>query len=158
MEHERSTFTPDSGPRGGVSGWITITQAMIDQFGVITLDSDPLHVDPVWARQHSPFGGTIAFGFLTISLLTHMVHSALGSSKSRSGPDWVYVNYGFDRLRLVAPVPSGSRIRGHFSELAREQDEKGRWRITFDCRIEIDGSERPALVGHWLSLCLPPNG
>jgi acyl dehydratase len=130
---------------------------MIDQFGAVTLDPDPLHVDPVWALQNSPFGCPIAFGFLTISLLTHMVHSALGPSTLGGETDWVYLNYGFDRLRLVAPVPSGSRIRGHFSELAREQDEKGRWRITFDCRIEIDGSERPALVGHWLSLCLPRN-
>jgi acyl dehydratase len=158
MEHARSNFTPDAGPRGGVSDWITITQAMIDQFGANTLDPDPLHVDPVWARENSPFCCTIAFGFLTISLLTHMVHSALGPSTLGGGTDWVYLNYGFDRLRLVAPVPSGSRIRGHFSELARQQDEKGRWRITFDCRIEIDGSERPALVGHWLSLCLPRNG
>jgi len=158
MEHSKSSFSPDSGPRGGISAWVTITQAMIDRFGAITLDPDPLHIDPEWARRHSPFGGTIAFGFLTISLLTNLVHSALGSSSRRSGRDWVYVNYGFDRLRLVAPVPSGSRIRGHFSELAREQDEKGRWRITFDCRVEIEGQERPALAGQWLTLCLPPPG
>ena len=139
MAHDKSSFAPDSSPRGGVSGWLSITQAMIDQFGALTLDSDPLHIDPAWARQHSPFGGTVAFGFLTISLLTHMVYSALSSDPLRKGTDWVYVNYGFNRLRLVAPVPSGSRIRGHFSELAREQDEKGRWRVTFDCRVEIEG-------------------
>jgi acyl dehydratase len=158
MELDKSGFIPDSQLRGGVSGWVTITQAMIDQFGALTLDPDPLHIDPVWARQHSPFGGTIAFGFLTISLLTHLVHSALGSSSQRRGADWVYVNYGFDRLRLVAPVPSESRVRGHFAELTRQQDEKGRWRVTFDCRVEIEGRERPALAGQWVTLCLPPSG
>ena len=158
MEPTNNNFDPESQPRSGASTWVTISQAMIDQFGALTLDPDPLHIDPDWARQHSPFGGTIAFGFLTISLLTHLAHNAMRSTSTREAGNWVYVNYGFDRLRLVAPVPSGSRVRGHFSELARELDEKGRWRVTFDCRVEIEGQERPALVGHWLALCLPPNG
>ena len=159
MEQEKPTqFAPDTAPQGGVSQWVTITQAMIDRFGAVTLDPDPLHIDPAWARKNSPFGGPIAFGFLTISLLTHLIHSALGSSSSHNDRQWVYVNYGFDRLRLVAPVPSGARIRGHFSELTREKDEKGRWRFTFDCRVEIEAQERPALTAHWLSFYLPTTG
>jgi acyl dehydratase len=158
MEHNERKFKPDSAPRGGVSEWVSITQEMIDQFSANTLDPDPMHIDPDWARRYSPFGGTIAFGFLTISLLTHLAHSALGSNSKRGGADWVYVNYGFDRIRLVAPVPSGSRIRGHFSELERNVDEKGRWRIMLDCRVEIEGQEKPALVARWLTLCLPPTG
>jgi acyl dehydratase len=151
-------WEPSSGPRRGTSQWLTISQAMIDQFAAATLDPDPLHIDPTWARQHSPFGGTVAFGFLTISLLTYLAHDAMGSKSDRSAADWVYVNYGFDRLRLVTPVESGSRIRGHFSELTREQDDKGRWRVAFDCRVEIEGQEKPALVGSWLAVCLPSNG
>ncbi len=143
--------------RAGVSPWILVTQQAIDQFGVATLDPDPMHVDPAWARLHSPFGGAIAFGFLTMSLLTHMAHAALGSQSgldpSTSG---VYLNYGFDRLRLVTPVPAGSRIRGHFREIKRERDAKGRWRVTLDCRVEIERESRPALVASWLSVWLPP--
>lgn len=150
-------FTP--GMDLGSSRWISVTQSMIDKFGESTLDDDPMHIDPVWAEKNSPFGKTVAFGFLTISLLTHlMVHHVLGSDSSRhDAADGIYLNYGFDRLRLVAPVPTGSQIRGHFSVLDVRPDAKGRSIIKFGVTLECDQSERPVLVGEWLSCWVPPN-
>jgi len=141
----------------GTSPWLTVTQEMIDGFGAVTLDPDPMHIDPAWSRTHSPFGGTIAFGFLTISLLTHLLHQAMNTSAHRDPADQGYfLNYGFDRLRLVAPVPVGSRIRGRFKVLDHRQDERGRWVNVIDSMIEIENSERPALVAEWLSVWVPP--
>ena len=141
----------------GVSEWIVVDQAMIDAFAAATRDPDPMHINPQWAAANGPYGGTIAFGFLTISLLTHLLHSATGTAPSDdAASQGHYLNYGFDRLRLVAPVPTGSRIRGRFVKQRQEQDEKGRWLTTFGCTIEIEGVERPALVADWLSIWVPP--
>ena len=156
MAQTKKPWELGEGRHQGTSKWITVTQAMIDQFADATLDPDPMHIDPEWAAKYSPFGRTVAFGFLTMSLLTHLAHSALGSASERGPEDWVFLNYGFDRLRLVSPVPSGSRIRGHFTEAGREQDEKGRWRMTFDCRVELEGQEKPVLVGNWVTISMPP--
>lgn len=156
MSLHRPTLGAEPELRGGISGWLVVSQGMIDRFAESTLDPDPLHIDAAWAAKHGPFGGTVAFGFLTISLLTYLVRSAFGAGAERDPGEWIYLNYGFDHLRLVAPVPSGARIRGHFAEARRAQDEKGRWRITFDCRVEIEGQERPALVAEWVAICLPP--
>jgi acyl dehydratase len=134
------------------SDWLAIPQEMISEFGRVTLDPDPMHIDPEWSSRHSPFGGTIAFGFLTISLLTHLLHNAMGTNPERdTGENGYYLNYGFDRLRLVSPVPVGSRVRGVFQISKREPDGEGRVKTCFDCRIEIEGQERPALVAEWLS-------
>lgn len=139
-----------------VSGWVEVTQAMVDGFAEATLDPDPMHIDPEWAA-HGPFGGTIAFGFLTMSLLTRLLHLALGSDSAREPQtNGYYLNYGFDRLRLVSPVPVGRRVRGCFVLAERIRDEKGRMQAHFDCVIEIEGAERPALVARWLSLWVPP--
>ena len=147
------------GQEVGISPWIAVTQQMIDGFGVSTLDADPMHVDPEWARAEGPFGGTIAFGFLTMSLLTHLLHSALGTNPKRDvRATGYYLNYGFDRLRLVSPLRSGKRIRGRFAVLDRKRDERDRIVTTFDCRIDIEGEERPALVAHWLTIWVPPGG
>ena len=142
----------------GVSPWLTVSQAIIDDFGHATLDPDPMHMDPEWAAAGSPFHGTIAFGFLTISLLTHLLHGSMGvrgaHDPRRSG---YYLNYGFDRIRLVAPVRTGRRVRGRFKLLERKADESGRLVTTFDCRIEIEGETRPALVAQWLTIWVPPS-
>lgn len=157
MKDTFGRFTP--GMDLGSSGWIEITQPMIDKFGETTLDQDPMHVDPDWARQYSPFGETVAFGFLTISLLTHMMlHHVLQSDSSRhDATNGVYLNYGFDRLRLVAPVPAGSRVRGHFGVLDVRPDAKGRSIIKFSVRMECDRGDRPVLIAEWLSCWVPPN-
>jgi acyl dehydratase len=141
-----------------VSNWFEISQEMIDRFAEITHDPDPMHIDPVWARENGPFGGTIAFGFLTISLLTHLLHDASNTHPGKTTRhQGYYLNYGFNRLRLVAPVPAGARVRGRFRQTERHLDERGRWLTTFDCLIEIEGSDRPALAADWLSIWVPPS-
>jgi len=141
----------------GHSEWILVTQSMIDQFAAATLDPDPMHVDPEWARTRGPFPHTIAFGFLTMSLLTRLIHSAMHSDSVRDpARTGYYLNYGFDRLRLVAPVPVGSRIRGHFRVLEIRQDESDRQVTKFGCEIEIEAGARPALIAEWLSIWVPP--
>jgi acyl dehydratase len=136
-----------------VSDWLVIDQDMISQFGVLTRDPDPMHMDPEWAKANGPYGGTIAYGFLTISLLSHLVHLVRNDS---GGPkNGHYLNYGFDRLRLVSPVRVGSRIRGRFQPQESKPDEKGRVLNRYNCSIEVEGQDRPALVAEWLSLWVP---
>jgi acyl dehydratase len=140
----------------GASDWVTVTQSMIDGFGEATLDHDPMHVDPVWAAN-GPFGHTIAFGFLTMSLLTHLMHKALGTDSSRYDPaQGYYLNYGFDRLRLISPVPVGSRIRGKFRVEDVRADAGERSIVRFAVEVEVEGAERPAMVALWLSVWVPP--
>jgi acyl dehydratase len=135
---------------------VVVTQDMIDRFGEATLDHDPMHVDPDWAAR-GPFGVTISFGFLTMSLLTHLLHATLGSDSSRYDPrQGYYLNYGFDRLRLITPVPVGSRIRGRFVMGEMRPDSQQRSVARFDVTLEIDGQERPALVAQWLTVWVPP--
>jgi acyl dehydratase len=157
MKDTFSRFQP--GMDLGSSGWIQITQAMIDKFGEATLDDDPMHIDPEWSRQNSPFGETVAFGFLTMSLLTPMmVRDVVKSDSSRhDAADGVYLNYGFDRLRLVAPVPAGSRVRAHFGVLDVRPDAKGRSIVKFSVKMECDQSDRPVLIAEWLTCWVPPN-
>lgn len=152
-ETQFQTFVP--GQQLDPSNWVTVDQSMVDQFGAATLDPDPMHIDPEWAREHGPYSGTIAFGFFTMSLLTPLLHSSLGSSSSRAPQGGHYLNYGFNRLRLVSPVPVGSRVRGRFSVQDARRDSKGRLLVTFDCTIDIEGEERPALIAEWLSIWVP---
>jgi acyl dehydratase len=139
--------------------WVRVTQELINGFGKYTIDPDPFHIDPVWAKEHSPYGGTIAFGFFTISILTHLMHIAQGSSARDVSADPVthghYLNYGFNRLRLVSPVPVGSHIRGTFKIKDLTVDEKGRNVVTFDTTVVIEGEERPALIADWLAVWIP---
>jgi acyl dehydratase len=139
-----------------VSDWVRVTQEMIEEFGHCTLDPDPMHVDPEWAAE-GPFGTTISFGFLTMSLLSHLMRAALNTPHARDlSVSGYYLNYGFERLRLITPIKVNSRIRGRFQVNERKQDEKGRVLSTFHCVIEIEGEERPAMVADWLSLWIPP--
>jgi len=136
------------GEEVGVSPWITVDQAMIDAFADCTRDDQFIHVDPVRAAAETPFGGTIAHGFLTLSLASRFAYDALPDLPGQR----MGVNYGFDRLRFLAPVPAGARLRGRFTLLdAVARDDGGlqrKWALT----IEIKGQETPALVGEWLTL------
>lgn len=153
---ERAFLTAEPGQDLGRSDWLRVTQEMISRFGDVTLDHDPMHVDPEWARS-GPFGHTIAFGFMTISLLTYLLHRTLGSSSERYDPSQgYYLNYGFDRLRLVMPVPVGSSIRGWFRVADVRHDERNRKIVTFAVQVEIQGGERVALVADWLAIWVPP--
>ena len=129
----------------GVSDWIDITQQRIDQFAGATGDQQWIHTDPVRAREKSPFGATIAHGFLTLSLLSTMAQQAIdlrGEFKHR-------LNYGLNRVRFPGPVKCGARIRGRFS-LQSVTDVAGGFQITYAATVEIDGAEKPALVAEWL--------
>ena len=139
------------GQEVGVSRWITVDQARIDAFARITEDEQFIHVDPE-AAKHTPFGGTIAHGFLTLSLASAMSYDALAPL------DGVVmgVNYGFDKLRFLAPVPAGSKVRGRFKLLSAEakgaDDGVTRWLLKHELTVEIDGADKPALIAEWLGM------
>jgi len=146
------------GEKLGTSSWATITQDMITQFGLLTNDPDPMHMDPAWCKVNSPFGKPIAFGFLTISLLTSMYHQVQGYAREDRTTESFGLNYGFDRLRLIEPVPVDSRVRGHFwvEKVARKRE--GEYLMTVRAEIEIDGIERPALAAEWLAMIVEREG
>ena len=131
----------------GCSDWLVIDQQRIDQFAECTGDHQFIHVDPEAAGQ-TPFGGTIAHGFLTLSLASAMSYDAV---KPLDGVV-MGVNYGFDKLRFLAPVPAGSRVRGRFKLLSAEDKGGGRWLIKHELTIEIDGADKPALIAEWLGM------
>lgn len=131
----------------GVSRWFEIDQARIDAFAEITEDRQFIHVDPEAAKA-TPFGGTIAHGFLTLSLASAMTYDAVPPLEGVV----MGVNYGFDKLRFLAPVPVGSRIRGRFRLLSAEDKGGGRWLLKHELTVEIEGSEKPALIAEWLGM------
>jgi len=130
-----------TGQEAGVSDWLPVTQQMIDRFADVTGDHQWIHVDVERAKRETPFGSTIAHGFLTVSLLPQLAHDAVevrGDFKMR-------INYGFNRLRFVSPVPAGSRIRARFTAQKVTENE-----VTWLVTVEVEGSEKPALVAEWL--------
>lgn len=135
------------GQEVGLSRWITVDQDRIDAFARITEDEQFIHVDPEAARA-TPFGGTIAHGFLTLSLASAMSYDAV---KPLEGVV-MGVNYGFDKLRFLAPVPAGARIRGRFKLLSAEDKGGGRWLLKHELTVEIDGADKPALIAEWLGM------
>ncbi len=131
----------------GVSRWFELDQGRIDAFAEITEDRQFIHIDPEAARA-TPFGGTIAHGFLTVSLLSAMTYDAVPPLEGVT----MGVNYGFDKLRFIAPVPSGSKIRGRFRLLSAEDKGGGRWLLKHEVTVDIDGLEKPALIAEWLGM------
>ncbi len=130
-----------AGQEVAVSDWLTVSQEMINRFADLTGDHQWIHVDVERARRETPFGSTIAHGFLTVSLLPQLSRDAMelrGAFKMR-------INYGFNRLRFVSPVKAGSRIRGRFTA-QNVTDNEVTWLVT----VEAEGSEKPALVAEWL--------
>ncbi len=149
----------DIGQEIGVSSWYAIDQNRIDAFARATDDADPMHIDPAWCATHSPFKHPVSFGFLTLSLLTHLSHEVLNWSGSESADGNGYgLNYGFDRIRLVEPVPVDSRIRARFTLLERAETRPGEVRSKYGVTVEIEGKERPALVAEWLALWIKGDG
>jgi acyl dehydratase len=129
----------------GVSAWREVTQSQIDQFAEITGDHQWIHIDQDRAKRESPYGTTIAHGFLTVALLSQLINEAVeidGDFKLR-------VNYGFNRLRFTGAVPSGSRIRGRFT-LQSIKDVDGGVELTWLSTVEVEGRDKPALVAEWL--------
>jgi acyl dehydratase len=130
-----------------VSRWMTVDQDRIDAFAKVTEDEQFIHVDPKRAAE-TAFGGTVAHGFLTLSLLSAMAYSALPRIEGAAHG----VNYGFDRVRFVRPVPAGSRVRGHFTLREVTSRSAREWRLTYDVSVEIGGAEKPALAATWLTM------
>ena len=132
----------------GASSWVEITQERVDQFADATDDHQWIHVDPERAKD-SPFGGTIAHGYLTLSLMPRFIHELLEISDRGMG-----INYGIDKLRLTAPVPVGSRVRAHM-RLAGSEDKAGGVLHRLEVQVEVEGQDKPALVGTVLIIAMP---
>lgn len=135
------------GTEVGVSDWILVDQARIDAFAEITEDPQFIHIDPEAAAK-TPFGGTVAHGFLTLSLLSRMAADAM----LRPEDVKMGVNYGFERVRFMAPVRSGKRVRGRFKLSRFEKRKPGEWQFVHEVTVEIEGEEKPALVADWIGL------
>jgi acyl dehydratase len=132
------------GQEVAVSPWIEITQERIDTFAKAIDDFQWIHVDRERARN-SPFGGTIAHGFLTLSLLSHLSERTFGFADRKMG-----VNYGLNRVRFTSPVPSGSRVRARFTLQKFEKLADGGIQVTWNTVVEREGADKPALVAEWL--------
>ena len=131
------------GEEVGVSPWVEVTQERIDTFAKAIDDFQWIHVDRARARA-SPFGGTIAHGFLTLSLLSHLSERTFGFTDRKMG-----INYGLNRVRFTSPVPSGARVRARFT-LAKYEPLEGGVQVTWNTVVEIEGKDKPALVAEWL--------
>ena len=135
------------GSEVGVSSWLTMGQDRINEFAEATEDRQFIHTDPEAAAQ-TPFGGTIGHGFLTLSMLSRM------AAEGMLVPDNIKmaVNYGLDRVRFIAPVRSGKRIRGRFRLDSLEEKAPGQLLLRHTVTVEIEGEEKPALTAEWLGL------
>ncbi|MCJ9751986.1 MaoC family dehydratase [Neorhizobium sp. BETTINA12A] len=136
------------GTEVGVSEWITVDQPMIDLFANATHDHQFIHVDPERATAESPFGGTIAHGFLTLSLLSAMNFDCVPRIREQT----MGINYGFDRIRFMSPVKSGSRIRGHFTLAETRFRGAGMLMTTYDVSVEIENERKLALTAIWITI------
>lgn len=129
------------------SDWLTVDQAMIDRFADATMDWQYIHIDPVRASE-TRFGGTIAHGFLVLSLLSYLEEK---TTAARLPNIKVGVNYGFDRVRFVSPVRAGSRIRSASTLTNIKEKNPGHFEQTQDIRVEVEGEEKPAVVATWVT-------
>ena len=134
----------------GVSGWVTVDQKMIDTFADCTIDHQWIHVDPERAARETPFGGTVAHGFLTLSLASNFAYECMPKAPGQV----MGINYGFNKLRFLSPVKAGARVRGRFEmKDVRKRSETDLLRTTL-LTIDIEGQETPALVAEWLGLAV----
>lgn len=150
-----STLTFDNlrdfvGKTIGTSAWIEVPQSRIDAFADCTEDRQWIHIDVERARHESPFGAPVAHGYLTLSLLPITTYELFASLNARKS-----LNYGMDKLRFIAPVRAGSRVRNHVKLLAAEPRDDGFWLIRSENTVEIEGDPKPALVAVTLGLFSP---
>ena len=144
----RAEIEAGIGKEVGVSKWFTIDQALITAFGKLTQDEYFIHMDPVRAAKETPFGGSIAHGFLTLSMLSAMAYDALPEVEGRT----MGMNYGFDKIRFLSPVPAGSRVRGHFVISQVEKKSPQQVVVRYAVSVEIEGKPKPALAAEWLTV------
>ncbi|MEO5810439.1 MAG: MaoC family dehydratase [Sphingomicrobium sp.] len=131
----------------GTSDWIEVGQDRIAAFAEATEDRQFIHLDPVLAAQ-TPFGGTIAHGFLSLSLLSRMAADVMQLPDTAR----MAVNYGLDRVRFIAPVRAGKRVRGHFTLDDADEKAPGQLLLKHSVTVEIEGEDKPALTAQWLGL------
>jgi acyl dehydratase len=136
------------GKEVGLSSWYLVDQKRIDVFADVIEDHQFIHIDPERAKKETPFGSTVAHGFLTMSLLSIMSYEVMPVIEGTT----MGVNYGFDKLRFISPVRAGSRVRGRFvlaeAKLRKPKELQSRTNVT----VEIEGEDRPALVADWIGL------
>lgn len=131
----------------GVSDWIPVGQQAIDTFAEVTGDHQFIHVDPEAAAK-TPFGGTVAHGFLTLSLLSQMAAGVMLRPETIS----MAVNYGFEKVRFIAPVRAGKCVRGRFTLASFEEKGPGRYQFVHKVTVEIEGEDKPALIADWIGM------
>ena len=151
---DRKTITLDelkaaAGGQARYSKWFDVTQERIDQFADVTEDWQFIHVDPEKAAK-TPFGGTIAHGFLSLSLLSAMSYDSEASLENLA----MGVNYGFNKIRFTAPVKVGARVRGKFTTMKVDEKSPTNILTTTKVEVEIEGENRPALTAEWLGLSI----
>jgi acyl dehydratase len=128
------------------SDWMTISQELVNGFAELTGDRQWIHIDVERARNESPFGITIAHGFLTLSLLVPMIQSCVTNPPSK-----LTINYGFEKIRFVSPVPVGSDIRGVFTPATLKHISSDTVEIGWDVEVQVRDAKRPAVAARWLS-------
>jgi acyl dehydratase len=138
------------GQEVGVSSWKVIDQDRIDRFAAVTEDLQFIHVDPERALAETPFDGTIAHGFLTLSLLSAMGQDALPVIRNRT----MGINYGLERVRFLSPVPVGARVRGRFILSEVSMRSATQVMLRYQVIVEIEGVEKPALAAEWITLAV----
>ncbi|MAX54659.1 MAG: nodulation protein NodN [Alcanivoracaceae bacterium] len=136
----------------GQSTWRTVDQQRIDGFADLTEDPQWIHTDPARAAKESPFGATIAHGFLSLSLLSAMAMDVLPAIEGQV----MGINYGFDKVRFMNPVREGSKVRGQFTLMEVKRRSDNEWQLRHGVQVEIEGQEKPALIAEWLSLVIVP--
>ncbi len=136
------------GQDAGTSDWFAIDQQRINDFADVTLDHQFIHVDPERAKE-TPFGSTIAHGFLTLSMLAYFLQNGVGVDVPNRT---MGVNYGFDKVRFLQPVKVGSRIRASAKVLEATEKNPGQYLFKLDITVEIEGEDKPALRAEWLSM------
>ncbi|MEP3055253.1 MaoC family dehydratase [Ascidiaceihabitans sp.] len=150
IETAKAAMEAQIGTEVGVSNWITVDQAMIDDFAKTTHDDQWIHIDPERAKAETPFGGTIAHGFLTLSLASRFAYDCFDMAEGQV----MGINYGFNKLRFLKPVTAGSRLRGRFVLTSVTQRNATDLLRENALTIEIEGSDTPALVADWLGLAV----
>lgn len=145
-----SQFVENVGKLERTSDWYLIDQQKIDQFAETTDDHQFIHVDPERVKAETPFDGTLAHGFLTLSMLSAMIGSSFPVVEDAA----LSLNYGFDKIRFLNPVPSGARIRSHIKLIESTLRKPGELLNRFAVTVEIENIERPALIAEWLGLAM----
>jgi len=132
------------------SSWMFVDQQRIDRFADVTEDHQFIHVDEARTKAETPFGGTIAHGFLGLSLLSAMFEEVAPQLENTR----MSINYGFDKIRFLAPIKSGARIRAHFKTVEVREKSPGNILVKTEVSVEIESEKKPALIAHWLGLTI----